>query len=391
MTGGGSGGHITPILAVADELKRLRPEAKLVYIGQTGDHLSDIPRNHEQIDEVYTISAGKFRRYHNEGWRHFFDLRTMWSNLRDFFKFLAGTWQSYRLLGKLSPTAIYTPGGFVGVPVGLAGRLKRIPFITHDLDAVPGLANRINSRWAAMHAVALPKQYYKYPKNKTYYVGVPVSSAYAKVTASLQSDYRRGLNIPADAKVITVTGGGLGADKLNRAVIQIAQKLFTHYPNLYIIHIAGRNHDQSVKDLYTKELKPGLNNRLIVKGFVNDLYHYSASADVIVTRAGATAIAEFASQQKACIVVPNPLLTGAHQVKNAQILHKAHAVKLINEAELKANPDILTQSIQELLDFSEKRQELARNLTSLIKPNAAGELAKLIVKCAEGQGSAVKN
>lgn len=379
MTGGGSGGHITPILAVADELKKQKPGVHLVYVGQSGDKFGDIPKNHEQIDEVYFVSAGKFRRYNGEKWRLFFDFKTIWLNLKDFLHFLTGIKQSYRLLKKLKPAVIFTPGGFVGVPVGLAAALLKIPFITHDLDAVPGLANRINARWAAAHAVAMPPENYKYPKNKTFYVGVPVSDLYKKVTLTTQTEYRRGLKIPSDAKVVCVTGGGLGADRLNQSIVNISPQLLEHYPNLFLIHIAGRNHDKSITDLYNKKLNSDQQKRLIVKGFIPDLYRYSAASDVIVTRAGATTLAEFAMQWRACVVVPNPVLTGGHQIKNAQYLAEQGAVKIVNEDELKDDNSIILTPIKELLDFSDRRLKLAETLGSLAKADAASKLAKLIL------------
>src|SRR3990167_7210097 len=120
LTGGGSGGHITPLLAVADELKKQRPNLTLVYIGQRGDKLADIPAKHHSIDKVYTVRAGKFRRYHGEGWRQLLDLLTFGKNVRDFFLVLIGLWQSYWILKKLKPVALFVKGGYVGVPVGLA-------------------------------------------------------------------------------------------------------------------------------------------------------------------------------------------------------------------------------------------------------------------------------
>src|SRR5665213_182798 len=101
LTGGGSGGHITPILAVAAELKRLRPGIRLVYIGQRGDALGDIPAKDENIDEVFTVRAGKFRRYHGEGLRQVLDISTMFKNIRDAFYVLVGLWQSWRFMGRI--------------------------------------------------------------------------------------------------------------------------------------------------------------------------------------------------------------------------------------------------------------------------------------------------
>ena len=117
----------------------------------------------------------------------------------------------------------------------------------------------------------------------------------------------------------------------------------------------------------------------MVKGFVPDLYRYSAASDVIVTRAGATTLAEFAMQWRACVVVPNSVLTGGHQIKNAQYLAEQGAVKIVNEEELKDNSSKLLIPIKELLDFSDRRLKLAETLGSLAKADAASKLAKLIL------------
>src|SRR5215471_5576967 len=107
LSGGGSGGHITPILAVASELKKLRSGLHLVYVGQKGDTLADIPAAHPAIDEVFMVRAGKFRRYSGEGWRQLFDVATQAKNIRDAFRVLVGIWQSYRLMRKLRPAIIF--------------------------------------------------------------------------------------------------------------------------------------------------------------------------------------------------------------------------------------------------------------------------------------------
>ncbi|HLB66122.1 MAG TPA: UDP-N-acetylglucosamine--N-acetylmuramyl-(pentapeptide) pyrophosphoryl-undecaprenol N-acetylglucosamine transferase [Candidatus Saccharimonadales bacterium] len=389
LTGGGSGGHITPILAVAHELKNQSPDTRIVYIGQKGDKLIEVIDSSEHVDEIHAIRAGKFRRYHNEGLRQWLSLKTWWLNLRDSLFVLVGIWQSWRLLKKLNAKAVFVKGGYVGLPVGLAAGLRRIPYVTHDSDSVPGLTNRTIAKRASYHAVAMPVEVYKYPKSKTVFTGVPIVREYKKVTPRSRQEYRRGLGIPTDAKVITVTGGGLGAEQLNQAVVKISKQLFNQYPNLFLVHLAGSKHDKSVLDLYAKELTNEQRKRLMVKGFINDLYRYSAAADLVITRAGATALAEFALQECACVVVPNPALTGGHQTKNAKILADKQAIKLIDENMLKSNPGLLYTAIRGLLDFSEKRFELARRLGSYAKPQAASELAKLILSVVRGEKSAI--
>ena len=160
VTGGGSGGHITPILAVADEIKKAHPDSKIIYIGQKGDTFADIVAENMLIDEVRSVSAGKFRRYNGEGLKQLLDFKTIWLNVRDAFRVIKGFWECNKLLSTIKPDVVFCKGGFVGVPVGLAAARLKIPYLTHDSDAIPGLANRIISRWAAKHAVALDPELY---------------------------------------------------------------------------------------------------------------------------------------------------------------------------------------------------------------------------------------
>lgn len=379
VTGGGSGGHITPILAVAHELKQLNPDIIIDYIGQTGDNLGDVPAQDKNIDHTYTVRAGKLRRYHGEGWRQLLDIPTMLMNLRDVFYVITGIFQSIALLRRLKPQAVFIKGGFVGVPVGLAAASLGIPYVTHDSDALPGLANRIIAKWAKVHAVALPKEVYSYPKDKTVTVGVPISHQYQPVPANELPELRKRLGLGNYNKVILVTGGGLGAQRLNDAVADCANDLLARYPNLAIVQLAGRNLEKDLRQKYKQILKPQATKRVVVKGFISNLYDYSGAADVVITRAGGTSLAEFAAQAKACIVVPNPLLTGGHQLKNAQVLADRHAVKLLPNDKLAADHSALMPVLVDLLDHPKKIQDLGVKLHKMAQPDAAKRLAMVLL------------
>lgn len=379
MTGGGSGGHITPILAVASELKRLRPDIRIVYIGQKGDTLADIPAQHPAIDKVYVVSAGKFRRYHGKGWHQIFAISVQLKNLRDVFRVVSGTWQSYRLLRKLQPSVIFSRGGFVSVPVAIGGKLNHIPYITHDSDSVPSLANRLIARWASLHAVALPKELYPYPAVKTVMVGVPLSSEYQRVTPDLKARYRHELGIADYQQILLITGGGNGAKVLNGAVVANAAYLLKRYSKLLIIHVAGRSLQQAVVTAYDQAVTdPTARQRVQIKGFATDFYRLSGAADVVIARGGATNLAEFAVQGKACIIVPAAYLVGGHQVKNAQALAEQQAIIVMSD-EQAAQERRLALTVSELLDDDLKRQELEERLASFALGDATEKLAQLVL------------
>jgi UDP-N-acetylglucosamine--N-acetylmuramyl-(pentapeptide) pyrophosphoryl-undecaprenol N-acetylglucosamine transferase len=382
VTGAGSGGHITPVLVVARELKILRPGIEIIYIGHVGDSLADIPAQDENIDHVYNVRAGKLRRYHGEGLRQLLDIPTVVKNIRDVFFVGIGIWQSYWLLRKLRPDAIFIKGGFVGIPVGLAAAALRIPYLTHDSDALPGLANRVVAPWAKVHAVGLPKEVYSYPSEKTVTVGVPHAPEYHPVDAGEMKRLRERVGLSQYKKIILVTGGGLGAQRVNKAVLACMPDLLGRYPDLAVVHIAGRKDELSIVQAYKVALPAKEQRRVVIKGFVNNLFEYSGAADVIITRAGATAMAEFASQAKACIVIPNPLLAGGHQLYNAKVLDKTKAARMVSEADLAADPLTLMAPVVDLLDHPDRASELGKKLAKLARPDAAHRLAMLLLDIA---------
>lgn len=285
---------------------------------------------------------------------------------------VVGTWQAWRLLIKLKPDAVFLKGGFVGVPVGLAAHTRRIPFITHDSDAIPGLANRLVGRWAVKHATALPAENYgQYPARSVEHVGVLVEQSYQPVTEALQREYKQALKIAPTSLVLLVTGGSSGAQRINTAMQSVSPLLLASYPQLEIIHQVGKGNAAaygSYKD-----------QRLNVVEFMHPMYQFTGAADLVVARAGANALAELGVQGKACVVIPSRYLTGGHQLKNAAYLDAKNAVLTIDEAALEQNPEILLAAIKSLLDNPDERRRLASVLQSLTLPDAAAKVAQLLL------------
>lgn len=366
-------------MAVAAELKKQQSDAHVVYVGQRGDKFARIVAENEHIDSTKLIFAGKFRRYHGEGWRQLLDIKTVLLNLRDMVLIILGCMQSWWLIRRLNPEVVFIKGGFVGVPVGLASAFWRIPYVTHDSDALAGLANRIIAKWARIHAVALPENVYNYPPNKTVTVGVPIAHEYTFVNKSSQEAYKRQLGLAPENQLLFVTGGGLGAKVINDALIDIAPMLLAQYATLHIVHTTGHVHKEMVINKYTERVPQSDIDRITVKDYVTDMYKYTGAADVTIARAGATNMAELAAQGKACIVVPNPVLAGGHQLKNAQAFADAAAVVLVSQAAIEVDHEILRKSIGELLGSVEARQSLGKKLHTFAHMNAAQKLAAILL------------
>ncbi|MFI5270530.1 MAG: UDP-N-acetylglucosamine--N-acetylmuramyl-(pentapeptide) pyrophosphoryl-undecaprenol N-acetylglucosamine transferase [Candidatus Saccharimonadales bacterium] len=380
LTGGGSGGHITPILAVAAELKRKDSSIHVIYIGQKGDSLADIPEKDPNIDEVYTVRAGKFRRYHGEGLKQLLDLKTMFLNIRDFFYVCIGIFQSWKLIRRIKPGAMFSRGGFVSVPVALGSKLNGVPYITHDSDSSPSLANKIIGRWATYNAVALSKELYSYPELKTITTGIPLNKHFKYVDSEIKNKFRTELKIPKDALLIFVIGGGLGSRDINTAMEEALSHLLEEFKNLHIIQSAGRGNDQELALKYKELLDESAFNRVEVHDFIGDVYKYSGAADLVITRAGATNLAEFAVQGKACIVIPSSFLAGGHQLKNAKYLEEQGAIEVIQGDELVRDSNKLAQKISDLLKDESKRKSLGKVFSSFAQENASDKIVDLILK-----------
>ncbi len=380
MVGGGSGGHITPLLAVAHRLRAEHPQAKIFYVLDKGNRrFANLPRKSKDLDGVYEVRAGKFRRYHGDSaLSRLLDVPTNLKNIRDLFYVAAGFLQSLRLLRRLRPEVVFIKGSSVGVPIGKACRVLRIPYFTHDSDSVASLTNRLIAKHAVYHAVGLPLSFYsRSDTDKSMrYTGIPLSDAYKPVDVKLQQQYRRQVGLPEDGLVITVTGGSLGAVRLNQAFAGVAGSLLDNFSKLHILHQSGTQESQY------QSLSEGLRKRIIEVDFTDELYAFTGAADVVVTRAGATTIAELAVQAKACILVPNPQLTGGQQTKNAEYLAKHDAVVVVSEAEA-ADKATFEQLISELLRSTDQRKALARQIAKLAKPDAAAALTAIIEEIAQ--------
>lgn len=379
VTGGGTAGHVTPLLAVASELKRRDSLVKIRYIGNVGDRFANIADSSSVIDGSWHIVAGKFRRFHGVSKAVYLkDPLLIIRNIRDLFYFAFGFIQSMWLLIWWRPSVVFVKGGFVGLPVGLAAACLRIPVVTHDSDAVAGLTNRILSRFAVFNAVAMPANNYEYAKAKVRHTGLPLRDSLEPVTPIIKSSARSSFELPRDAFVITIVGGSLGAVRLNNAIMAIAHQLLSTYPNVWLIHLTGKQQLKEV-GLFYDALPPEESQRILYWDFRDDLANITAASDLVVSRAGSS-VFEFAAQKLPLILVPNPVLTGGHQVVNARALEKINAAKVVTEQSLKeSNNSSLYIAITDLIAHQKQCQQLSDALyEGLFVDNAAAKIVDVL-------------
>lgn len=384
LVGGGSGGHLTPLVPVAEEIKKLDPQAVIMHVGQKGDPLNSITKNESVFDKTFQVSAGKYRRYHGEHWfRRLVDVKTLFFNIRDFFRFIAGIVQSLMLLNKLKPDVIFTKGGYVCAPVGMAAGKLGIPYITHDSDAMVSLAHRLIAKKAKLHLTAMAVEMYtpKYELKKTKQVGVPVRKEFYFVDDKEKQHARQMLKYEKYDQVILVVGGGLGSRNINEAIVSLSANLLQS-KSIKIIHITGNKlFDETIKQ-YSKVLDSETLKQVNCMPFSAEISVLSAAADVVITRAGATNMAELAAQAKACIVIPSPVLAGGHQLKNAAALKNSSAAVVVQESEL----ENLGEVVKVLINSEDKQRELEKKLHEISNKNAAQSIARILVDSANKQG-----
>ncbi|MDN5275935.1 MAG: N-acetylglucosaminyl transferase [Candidatus Saccharibacteria bacterium] len=319
---------------------------------------------------VDTIFAGKFRRYnHLSVIRQLLWVSVVLQNIKDLFLVGLGVIQSTVKLLAWRPDVIFTKGGFVCLPVGVAARLLHIPLVIHDSDAHPGLTNRILSRWASAIATGAPLEYYPYPKSISTYVGIPIDQRFRPISKEEQGTLKESWGIRPERPLVVVTGGGLGAKRVNDAAIAIADQLTA---GADVVLISGKAQYEDIKSL---EVAPVFR----IVEFVSDMPSLLGAADVVVARAGATTILELAALEKPTILIPNPKLTGGHQLKNAEVYAAKQAVIVLDEEKLEHQPALLLDGVTQLLQNPEHAQRMAQAFHEFSLPDAAKNMAQLII------------
>jgi len=322
---------------------------------------------------VSTILAGKYRRYnHVSIMRQLFWPSVVILNIRDSFLVGLGFLQSIIKLIIWRPDVVFTKGGFVCLPVGIAAKILRIPLVIHDSDAHPGLTNRVLGKWATLIATGAPLEFYSYPAERSRYVGIPIASDFHEFSSSEQIAAKEQWGIRQNYPLIVVTGGGLGAGRINNVVTLMLGDLLKLGS---VILVSGTGQYDELRSI-----TPPNDDRFQLHSFISkDMATLLGAADVVVTRAGATTILELAALAKPTILIPNGKLTGGHQLKNAAVYLKKGAVIVVDDNKMLKKPQLLVSAVQDILSNPDKAHKMAQVFTSFVRPNAARDVADMII------------
>ena len=337
---------------------------------------------------VRRVPAGKFHRY--SGWKfkdyfvHFgITLKDIIvGNVLGFCGFLGGLIVSFCRLARKSsrPNVIFLKGGYVCLPVGMMAKLFKIPYIIHESDVVAGLANRALMKKATKVAFGMPIPDEMQEAHPNYvWTGIPVGPEFKSVSPTKQISLKKAFSFNADKPLVVITGGSQGSENLNEATRAILPKLL-EFTSVGLV--AGRKHYEDMIDLkkYENWDNASLESNFRMWEFNTTMNELMGAADVVVSRAGATTIAELASLKKAVILVPFAPLPGGHQVKNAERLRDSHAVSVVVDADMVDSPDLLLDEIRHLIKSPRLRANMADKLHEEARSDAASRLAELILE-----------
>ena len=336
---------------------------------------------------VKRIIAGKFHRY--SGWKfadYFIHINItikdlIIGNILGFFGFFVGLFISFfRFIRPSSrPNIIFLKGGYVCLPVGLVAKLFKIPYVIHESDTVAGLANRLLMKKAKYVAFGMPLSDEIKEKHPNYiWTGIPVGSEFKSVSLSREESLKKAFSFSPDKPLVVVTGGSQGAENINEAIRIILPELLKFTS---VALVAGRKHYEDMVDLkqYENWDHATLESNFRMWEFNTTMNELIGAADLVVSRAGATTIAEMAALKKAAILIPFEALPNSHQVKNAERLGKSGAVVVLKDGDMVQNPNRLLEEIRRLIRSPRLRADMADALHDEARADAARHLAKLII------------
>lgn len=361
VTGGGSGGHIIPTLAVIDKLKELNKDIDILYVGSRGGMEAKIVP--EKGLPFKGIFCGKLRRYFS------------WENFTDIFRVITGLFQSFYIVLTYRPSVIFAKGGYVTVPVGLAGGLLRIPLVLHESDTVLGLSNRILSRFATKLSLGFPPDNYPQSvRNKGHYTGSPINPEVMKILSSSKEEGVKHFGLDPGIPVLFVTGGSQGARAINTSVSSVMENLLE---KVQVIHQAGKP-DYPELSGKREKLPENLRKKYRLYDYISDdMAKALFSADLILTRGGANTLCECLILKKPTIIIPLPKAANDHQRKNGRVLVESGASIMIDQAEL--TPELLLKTINDIILSPCALEDMAEGAKKIAKPDAALSVAKAIL------------
>lgn len=352
LSGGGTGGHIYPAIAIADELKKRYPDAEFLFVG-ANDRM-EMQRVPQAGYSIKGLQIAGIQR------------KLSLKNLLLPFKLLKSLYQARQIIQKFQPDAVIGTGGYASAPTLKAAQWLKVPYFIQEQNSFAGITNKWVSKKANKIFVAYQNMEKFFPKAKIQITGNPIREGLTTIQDKNKNAFES-FSLNENKFTLLVLGGSLGAKSINQLIS--SNLSFFQENEVQILWQCGKFYYDEYKEKQTEmvQVRPFIEN-------MNDAY---AVADVIISRAGASSVSELCVVGKPVIFVPSPNVAEDHQTKNAQAIADEKAAILIKETELKDN---FQKIFLEIFNDKEKRKILSENIKALAKPNATEQIVDEIIK-----------
>lgn len=351
LTGGGTGGHVYPALAAARYIKRQEPDAEILFVGtKKGLESRIIP---EAGFTLETITARGLPR------------RISPDLIKTFFSTSRGGWEARRILKRYSPQVVMGTGGYVCGPVVLSAYLMGIPCLIHEQNVIPGMTNRLLFPFVKKVCLSFKAsiRYFSDP-SKTAITGNPRAS---EVVGISRGEGVKALGLNPNKKTVLIVGGSRGAQRINHCITEILPQLVT-LPGVQLVYVTGQiYYDQVMSSEKIREIAQ--RDNLFIRSYIDQMPLALAAADLMVSRAGATMLAEITARGIPSVLIPSPNVTNNHQVLNARVLSDAGAAEMFLEKDLTG--DLLRETMVKLLKDEKMLAAMSENSRDLGYPDSA--------------------
>ncbi|MBV2196669.1 MAG: undecaprenyldiphospho-muramoylpentapeptide beta-N-acetylglucosaminyltransferase [Flavobacterium sp.] len=352
ICGGGTGGHIYPAVAIANELKSRFPEAEFLFVGAK-----------DKMEMQKVPQAG----YAIKGlWISGIQRKLTLDNAMFPFKLLSSMWNSFRIIKSFKPDVVIGTGGFASGAVLKVASMLNIPTVIQEQNSYPGITNKLLAKKANKICVAYENLERFFPKDKMILTGNPVRQDL--INEASKSEAIAYFKLDANKKTLLVLGGSLGARRINQLIEKELDFLLSQ--NIQIIWQCGKLYLNDYTKYNEKE-------NVQVVAFIDRMDLVYAVADVVISRSGASSVSELCIVGKPTIFIPSPNVAEDHQTKNAKAISDKNGAILIKESELEAQ---FENVFSDLISNESKQAELSQNIKKLAKPNATKDIVEEIIK-----------
>jgi UDP-N-acetylglucosamine--N-acetylmuramyl-(pentapeptide) pyrophosphoryl-undecaprenol N-acetylglucosamine transferase len=354
IAAGGTGGHVFPAIAIADALRKLRPEAMITFVGTRNKlEWQAVPKAGYPIRSV---------------WISGFHRRLTLQNILFPLKLVVSLFQSYRIIQSLKPDVFISCGGYVAGPTGWVAGKKKILSVIQEQNSFPGVTNRMLANKASIIYTAFQQADQWLPAGKTKLLGNPTRSNLRSVS---KEDGLKHFGLATGRKTILILGGSGGALSINEAVLTHLPMLMNEL-NVQLIWQSGTRYLTSLRDRIDTASYPDL----ILTDFIHNMPAAFAAADLVISRAGASSCAELMLTGKPSILIPSPNVAGNHQMMNAKAMTESGAAKVLADIDAKQSLGIV---IANLINDDVQLRLMSESMTKMATPNAADDIARDIL------------